>query len=86
MTDQSRFKELLDSKHQWPGDYTFKFVCRPAQVNLLNSLFNSAKLELKNSAQGNYVSVTVTVTLQSSDEVIAIYQKAAALVPGLISL
>lgn len=86
MKDYSRFKELLDSRHQWPGDYTFKFVCRPSQVNQLSAMFHPAKLQLKSSSHGNYVSVTVTLLMDSSAAVIAIYEKAALLVPGLISL
>jgi len=86
MMDTTRFKELLDVRHQWPGDYTFKFVCSSSHIEKLSALFATGKKELKQSAKGNYVSLTITLRMDSSDAVIELYQKASALVPGLISL
>lgn len=90
MMDMTRFKALLNAKHHWPGDYTFKFICSSAHIEKLSALFatlaGGGKKEFKQSAQGNYVSLTVTLRMDSSDSVIELYQKASALVPGLISL
>ncbi|MDH5475910.1 MAG: DUF493 family protein [Cyclobacteriaceae bacterium] len=79
------FKEKLDSQHQWPGHYTFKFIVPVQKVVALAALFEGEELIEKSSSKGKYKSITVKMFLQNSDEVIAIYI-AAKKIEGIISL
>ena len=79
------FRKLLDDQYDWPADYLFKFVVPYDQVSKVEALFPDQKVSLRASAKGNYVSVTVTMMLESPDVVVAIYQQASK-IPGLLSL
>ena len=80
-----KFKELLDQEHDFPTQYTFKFIVPHTQQKAVESLFPNEEINLKSSRKGNYISLSVTMTMESSDLVIAIYEKAAE-IHGLISL
>jgi putative lipoic acid-binding regulatory protein len=79
------FRELLDTRHQWPCQYLFKFIVKSELTQQTIELFKEAEISFKESSQGKYVSLTMTMKMNSSDEVIAIYHKAAQ-IPGLIAL
>jgi putative lipoic acid-binding regulatory protein len=86
MVDNSRFKELLDQQYQWPALYQFKFICARDQLAALQALLGPTEgLQLKDSAQGKYVSVTFSRQMASSDAVIAVYQS-VAVIQGVIAL
>lgn len=80
-----QFKALLNERHQWPCEFMFKFIVRKTQVEQATGLFVGEKILLKESAKGNYVSLTLTITMRSADEVLEIYARAKK-VPGLIAL
>jgi putative lipoic acid-binding regulatory protein len=80
-----KLKELLDSEHTWPGSYLFKFIVPNDHVQYLLSLFQGIQPAFKESSKGKYISVSFTMHMQSSDEVLAVYAKAAT-VPGLLAL
>ncbi|MDH5365984.1 MAG: DUF493 domain-containing protein [Cyclobacteriaceae bacterium] len=79
------FKEKLDSQHQWPDHYIFKFIVPSDKVAEVAKLFEGEELIEKASSKGKYKSITVKAFLQSSDEVIDIYI-AAKKIEGIISL
>ncbi|NQZ01311.1 MAG: DUF493 domain-containing protein [Bdellovibrionales bacterium] len=78
-------KELLDQQHDFPCEYLFKFIVPKAQVEKVKALFPGHQYELRPSKKGNYMSVSVKHHAESSDLVLAIYEK-AALIEGLIAL
>ncbi len=80
-----KFKELLDQEHDFPTQYTFKFIVPHTQQKSVERLFPNETINLKASRKGNYISLSVTMTIESSDLVIAIYEKASE-IKGLISL
>ncbi|MCH2534221.1 MAG: DUF493 domain-containing protein [Bdellovibrionales bacterium] len=80
-----KFKELLDQEHNFPTQYTFKFIVPHTQQKAVERLFPNETIDLKASRKGNYISLSVTMTIESSDLVIAIYEKASE-IKGLISL
>lgn len=80
-----RFRELLDEHHDWPCDYTFKFVVPCDRQRDVEGLLSGAAVAVRPSKKGNYVSVTLTAHLKSPDAVIAVHQKAAK-IAGLIAL
>lgn len=80
-----KFKELLDQEHDFPTKYTFKFIVPQTQQKAVEKLFPNEEINLKASRKGNYISLSVTMIIDSSDLVIAIYEQAAQ-IKGLISL
>lgn len=80
-----RFQALLDEQVEWPSEYLFKFIVPSGGLDEMKEVFGRHPVKLRPSSKGNYVSVTATMQMHSSDEVIAIYN-AAAQVEGVISL
>ena len=79
------FKDQLDLEHEWPSLYMFKFIVPKGGEAQIEALFTPDQISSKLSKRGNYVSVTAKLTMQSSEEVIAIYQ-AAYQIEGIIAL
>lgn len=79
------FKKTLDEHHEWPCDYTFKFIVPGSSLPELKSMLEGIPHSEKDSKTGKYTSVTVTIHAESADEIVTIYQKAAT-IEGLISL
>lgn len=80
-----RFQALLDDQNTWPSDYTFKFIAPAAQLDALKDLFGRVELSVRASRKGNYSSVTAVMSMDSSDEVVAMYH-AAGRIEGVIAL
>lgn len=86
MTDRrDQFAQMLDEHHQWPCPYVFKFIVPTENLSLLETLFESERLETRPSRTGKYTSVTLESTMCSSRAVMDVYRKAAE-VPGLMAL
>lgn len=86
MSDKlDNFKKLLDSSHRWPCYYTFKFIVPKGVEDTVLELFHDCEVSVKDSAKGNYQSLTIKVFMKSSDEVILVYQK-VSMISGVISL
>jgi len=80
-----QFKATLDEHHDWPCDYTFKFIVPAKALAELKSMLEGIPHSEKDSKTGKYTSVSVTICASCSDEIVTIYQKAAT-IEGLISL
>ena len=86
MTDKTeQFKQVLNDHHQWPCPYVYKFIVPSEKMDQFRELFASEDLETRPSRTGKYTSMTLTSTMCSADEVMAVYEKAAQ-VPGVMSL
>lgn len=84
--NNGRLVELLDSEHQFPGDFSFKFLIKAAhRQQLIDLLGKKGSIDFKESRKGNYLSFTYVVKVQNGSEVLAIYEK-VKIIPGLISL
>ena len=77
--DFETLKIALENGHQFPCEYTFKFVVPQARVDEVRSLLPGARLSEKASQNGNYVSVTLRSTLASADAIVDVYRRAAAI-------
>jgi len=80
-----KFRELLDQSYQWPDFYTFKFIVKIENRDQVVALLDGHDVQFKNSEKGNYVSITSRLFVQSTDDVIAVYE-AIAQIPGVMSL
>lgn len=81
----AQFQALLDDQNDWPTEYLFKFIVPKAQIEALKAVFGEHPVLVRASSRGNYMSVTARMEMESSAEVIAVYE-AAGQVQGVISL
>jgi putative lipoic acid-binding regulatory protein len=77
------FRELLEEETDWPTTYTFKFIGPEDNLDALKGIFDEhptgeegGGLKVRSSSKGNYVSVTARLTMNSSEEVLAVYDRA----------
>lgn len=93
MTDREAFyvklKSQLEDTTTFPAKYLYKFIVPTDgnQVQEVQDLFDKggAVIDTKKSKTGKYVSVSIRLTVKSSDEVIEYYQRAES-IKGIISL
>ena len=81
-------KKLEESIKSFPYIYMFKFIIKSDNrtMAMVEVIFDDdADIIQKQSAKGNYISITVKQVVMSVDEIIDIYEKAAA-IDGVISL
>ncbi len=71
------FQRLLDDQIEFPSEYIFKFIAPSSNLDDLKNVFGHHPVEVRQSRRGNYVSVTARMEMNSSDEVIAVYNAAA---------
>lgn len=79
------FRELVNARHHFPCEYSFKFVLPATKENELMGLLPLTKVSRKESSKGNYVSVTASRRFSNVDEVMAIYDRVSK-IDGIISL
>jgi hypothetical protein len=82
---KKNFKKILDDQHDWPTEYLFKFIAPVDKKNELAQLLPDSDFHLRPSSKGNYISLSAKVMMNSSEEVISIYEKAYE-IEGIISL
>ena len=81
-------KKLEESITSFPYVYMFKFIIKADNktMALVEVIFDDdADIIQKQSAKGNYISITVKQVVMSIDEIIIIYEKAAE-IEGVMSL
>lgn len=83
--DEHAFKEKLEAAHFFPGIYTFKFIVKSEDQQIVESLLPEAIISVKPSSANTYVSVTLEAEMPSSQSVIEIYKQAKK-IDGLIAL
>ncbi|GAA0877530.1 hypothetical protein GCM10009119_04980 [Algoriphagus jejuensis] len=82
--DKAAFKEKLEASGQFPMLYMFKFIVPKGSENQVGALFPKNEVVLKPSSGGKYVSTTIQVMMDSADQIIEFYEKAAE-IEGVIS-
>lgn len=85
MSSYQVFKQRLDEQHNWPAVYMFKFVVPRDKGGEVLALFPNDELTSKTSKGGKYISFTLQKVMQSSDQVIEIYEEAHK-IEGIIAL
>lgn len=82
--DLDGLRSALDQAMEWPAVYTFKFIVPRPQLNHLLALFDGHRVSQRESSGGRYIGVTFEAMMTSTDDVIAIYQR-ASIVEGVMS-
>lgn len=75
----------LDEQLKYPSLFLFKFIAPLEKAQELIGIFEAKPFTTKSSRNGNYISVTAELEMQSSEEIIGIY-RAAARIEGVILL
>jgi len=83
--DEKAFVEKLEGTHQFPDNYTFKFIVKPEHQSEVEALLPNADVKLKPSSGNNYVSITLYQEMNSSIEVVEVYKRAHK-IEGIIAL
>lgn len=79
------FREKLDQHYSWPSLYMFKFIVPAGREQEVKALFIQHEVREKQSAKGNYTSITAQMMMPSAEAVIAVYQRASE-IPGIVAL
>jgi len=85
MVKHEKFRAILEESHQWPDYYEFKFIVKSEDKHLILEKLIGFTITETPSKKGNYVSVTARKLMQSTQEVIDIYEMMGE-VKGVISL
>ena len=79
------FRSSLDAHYDWPSVFPFKFIVPIEQSNQVIELLDVDDLQSRSSSKGRFVAFTLEKEMQSSDEVIALYERMSR-IPGIITL
>ena len=84
-----RLKVELDMSNTWPAEYLFKFIVPTdvAKIQKVEDAFDcmGAVIKTTKSKTGKFTSVSVDVTMHSSDAVIVKYKEVST-IEGIVSL
>ena len=75
----------LDQFHQWPCRFMFKFIAPQDKINQLMAIFAASPFSTRCSKNARYISLTVELEMQSSDQVLAVYRRAGE-IEGVMAL
>lgn len=85
----NRLKIQLEDSTKWPSLYLYKFIVltEDDKIRQVHEVFNNtgAVIDSKQSKNGKYTSLSISVNLKSPDEVIAKYKEVGE-IDGVISL
>jgi putative lipoic acid-binding regulatory protein len=82
--DLTGLKAALDKAVVFPTVYTFKFIVPRSQVNHLIALMDGHRYTQRESSAGRFVGLTFEAMMTSSDDIVAVYERAAT-VDGILS-
>ncbi len=84
-----RLRVQLEDSSKWPSNYLYKFIVLTdkEKIRQVHDVFDNtgAVIGSKQSKNGKYTSLSITVNLKNPDEVIAKY-KEVGMIEGVISL
>ncbi|MCV9929032.1 DUF493 family protein [Flavobacterium sp. LS1R49] len=84
-----RLKVELDNSNTWPAEYLYKFIVPTVGDNVerVEKAFDcmGAVIKTTKSKTGKFTSISVDVTMKSSDEVISKYLEVST-IEGIVSL
>lgn len=85
-TEELRLLAVLDSTHQWPSMFAFKFIVPAMKGRELQDLIPEAEqVEVRPSSEGRYTAYTFHCAMGSGREVLSVYARVKG-IQGLVSL
>ncbi|MCX7548566.1 DUF493 family protein [Xanthomarina sp. F1114] len=86
----TKLKSQLYDTSSWPAEYLYKFIVKSEldKVAELEVIFDNlgAVIRTKESKNGKYTSISVSVKMKDPEQVIEKYKEVAEKVEGVISL
>jgi len=86
----NKLREQLYETNSWPAEYLYKFIVLSSTESIakIEAIFDNmgAVINTKESSNGKYTSVSISLLMQDPDAVIEKYQEVAQKVEGVISL
>lgn len=79
-----RLHALIDSGHEWPGEYLFKFIVPRDKIEELEGHFKEVSYQTRPSANGRYISLTYRGYFHSSHQVMEVYERVMT-IEGIMS-
>ena len=83
--DIQQFKEKLEANHDFPCSYMFKFIVPISKKDALLNMLPKVAVKIKKSTSNKFMSVTLSMEIESSDKVIDIYNQVYQL-EGIIAI
>ena len=83
--DTEQFKKKLEANHDFPCSYMFKFIVPIRKKEALLNLLPKVDTKIKRSTSNKFISITLSMEIESSDKVIDIYNQVYQ-VEGLIAM
>ena len=83
--DTELFKKKLEANHDFPCSYMFKFIVPIRKKEALLNLLPKVATKIKRSTSNKFISITLSMEIESSDKVIDIYNQVYQ-VEGLIAM
>ena len=83
--DTKLFKKKLEANHDFPCSYMFKFIVPIRKKEALLNLLPKVATKIKRSTSNKFISITLSMEIESSDKVIDIYNQVYQ-VEGLIAM
>lgn len=84
-----KLKETLDETTTFPTKYLYKFIIpnEASKLKQIENVFNygGAVIDTRPSKTGKYVSISILIEMQDSNEIISKYKEAGT-IKGIISL
>lgn len=85
----NKLNKQLEEHHNFPEDYTFKFIMENNQEKLTEifKVFDQTKntVSARESSNGKYTSITITAFVLDANQVIALYKEVGK-IEGIIML
>lgn len=85
----TKFKAQLNEAYNFPAKYIYKFIVPAEQgsIALIHAIFENANAGFfsRDSKNGKYTSLTVTIEAESADAIINYYQEVAS-IKGVVML
>ena len=79
------FREKIEKEHNFPGEYIFKFIVPLGKKAEVLAFLPKGEIVFRNSSKNAYVSITLKVQVENSNEIISVYEKAYG-VDGIVAL
>lgn len=79
------FRKKLEALQEFPCTYPFKFIVPAERVKQARELFPEGTTSVRLSRTGKYASVSADLTMNTADEIVAIYQRACS-IEGVMAL
>ena len=83
--DIQQFKEKLEANHDFPCSYMFKFIVPISNKDALLDVLPKVAVKIKRSTSNKFISITLSVEIESSDKVIDIYKQVYQ-IEGIIAI